>query len=89
MAPSLSLDLEEPVSESVQENFDVEQLREEPEVHSKVLFRHIQAHTTVSYGGFVLVSTNTLHCTFVVCFRQQCNKQETGLEDWSIHFSIS
>jgi hypothetical protein len=31
MAPSLSPDPEEPVSESVQENFDVEQLREEPE----------------------------------------------------------
>jgi len=80
MALSLSLDPEEPVSESVQENFDVEQLREEPDVHSKVLIRHIQvAHTTVSYGGFVLVSTNTLHCMFVVCFRQQCNKEETDI----------
>ncbi len=64
---SLSPDPEETVSESravpesVQENLDGEQLREEPEVHSEVLFRHIQgAQTTVSYGAFVLMSTNTL-----------------------------
>jgi hypothetical protein len=73
---SLSPDPEETVSESravpesVQENLDGEQLREEPEVHSEILFRHIQgAQTTVSYGAFVLMSSNTLSCMFAVCFR--------------------